>query len=181
MEMWMHFQEHLELSVKTNIPHKTARLKDSSPWITRDLRRLINKRDRWYKRKKKSGNLRDTNRYKELKKDTQRHLRQAYWKYIDSIVTPPQDESHQNCMKRFLTYIKHKRSDGSNIPPLKADGVLHPDSVDKANILNNQFKEAFSLKSDLSEEQLNNRCTLSGNYPTDTRSYHYQQWDMQVT
>ena len=167
-EMWMHFQEHLELSVKTNIPHKTARQKDRSPWITRDLRRLINKRDRWYKRKKKSGNLRDTNRYKELKRETQRHLRQVY-RYIDSIVTPPQDESQtpqQNCVKRFWTYIKHKRSDGSNIPPLKADGVIHPDSVDKANILNNQFKEAFSPKSDLSEEELNNRCTLSGNYPT---------------
>ena len=168
-EMWTHFQIHLEKSVKTNIPHKTSRQKDSSPWITRDIRRLINKRDRWYKRKKKSGNQRDANRYKELKRDTQRHLRQAYWKYIDGIVTPTQDESQipqRNCMKRFWTYIKHKRSDGTNIPPLKADGVLHQDSVDKANILNHQFKEAFSPKSDLSDDQITNRCRVSSKYQT---------------
>jgi hypothetical protein len=40
-EMWTYFQEHLELSVKNNIPHKTAKVKDSSPWITRDLGTLI--------------------------------------------------------------------------------------------------------------------------------------------
>jgi hypothetical protein len=46
-------------------------------------------------------------------------------------------------MKMFWTYIKHKRSDSNTIPPLKADGILHPDSKDKANILNNSSKWHF--------------------------------------
>jgi hypothetical protein len=46
-------------------------------------------------------------------------------------------------MKRFWTFIKHKRSDGNEIPPL---GLLHSNPVEKANILNNQFQSAFSEK-----------------------------------
>ena len=46
-------------------------------------------------------------------------------------------------MKRFWTYIKHKRSDGNTIPPLKSVGLLDDDSVVKANILNAQFQRIF--------------------------------------
>ena len=52
--MWNIFQIKVEESIKSNIPHKTAKQKDGCPWINRDLKRLIRKRDRWYKRKKKS-------------------------------------------------------------------------------------------------------------------------------
>ena len=69
------------------------------------------------------------------------------WKYIEDIVTPSSEkEETPNCMKRVWYYIKHKKSDGNNIPPLKSDGLLHEDSTDKANILNQQFKDAFSNK-----------------------------------
>ncbi|CAG2195902.1 unnamed protein product [Mytilus edulis] len=67
-------------------------------------------------------------------------------------------------MKRFWTYIKHKRSDGSSI--LKSAGILHDDSTDKANILNAQFQEAFSSNNDLSNTEFKERCNLSGQYPT---------------
>ncbi|CAC5363337.1 unnamed protein product [Mytilus coruscus] len=54
--LWTHFQTKLEESIGKNVPKKTARKKDGSPWITTDIKRLIRKRDRWYKRMKKSGN-----------------------------------------------------------------------------------------------------------------------------
>jgi len=66
-DMWNIFQTKLEESIKSNIPHKTAKQKDGCPWINRDLKRLISKRDRWYKRKKKSGNNNDATKYKQLK------------------------------------------------------------------------------------------------------------------
>ena len=61
--MWTYFQNNLDNSIKNNIPHKTAKNKDGYPWINRDLKRLIRKRDRSYKRKKKSGNKADKNKY----------------------------------------------------------------------------------------------------------------------
>ncbi|CAG2191392.1 PROSC [Mytilus edulis] len=61
---------------------------------------------------KKSGNGGDKNKFKELKRRTQREIRKAYWNYIDSIVSPPdlnKPQEKPNCMKRFWTFIKHKR------------------------------------------------------------------------
>ena len=69
-------------------------------------------------------------------------------------------------MKRFWTYIEHKRSDNNTIPPLRSDGILHPDSRDKANILNNQFQKAFSTKSEVSNESFSNTCKMKGSYNT---------------
>ena len=51
--MWTHFQTKLQKSIDVNVPKEIARKKDGSPWITPDIKRLIRKRDRLYKRKKK--------------------------------------------------------------------------------------------------------------------------------
>jgi hypothetical protein len=45
-------------------------------WIS--IKRLIRKRDRWYKRKNKSRNSRDEAKFKELKRHTQREIRKPY-------------------------------------------------------------------------------------------------------
>jgi hypothetical protein len=129
---------------------------------------LIHKRDRSYKRKKKSGNKADKNKYKKLKHETQRQLRKAYWQYVEGIVTPEVDDraGNGNCMKQFWTYIKHKRSDSNTIPPLKTDGILHPDSKDKANILNKQFQMTFSTKTEVSDESFKNTCNMKGKFET---------------
>jgi hypothetical protein len=129
---------------------------------------LIHKRDRSYKRKKKSGNKADKNKYKKLKHETQRQLRKAYWQYLEGIVTPEVDDraGNGNCMKQFWTYIKHKRSDSNTIPPLKTDGILHPDSKDKANILNKQFQMTFSTKTEVSDESFKNTCNMKGKFET---------------
>ena len=164
--LWTHFQTNLEESIERNVPKKTAKKKDSSPWITPDIKRLIRKRDRWYKRKQKSKNSRDIAKFKELKRITQREIRKAYWKYIDGIVTPDtsKPDERPNCMKRFWTFIKHRRSDGSQIPPLKSAGMLHSESSEKANILNMQFQQAFSEKTDISKKDFQKQCKTSGQY-----------------
>ena len=159
--MWDNFATSLGESITTNIPHKTAKKKDGCPWITSDIKRLIRRRDRAYKRKKKSGDSRDINRYKELKRMTQREIRRAYWKYIDDLVTPGEEKStNTNCMKRFWTYVKHKKSDGNTIPPLKSEGILHEDPVDKANILNSQFQQAFTAKNSFTEAEFKEKCEM---------------------
>ena len=88
--------------------------------------------------------------------------------YIEGIITPETDDraGNGNCIKRFWTYIKHERSDNNTIPPLKSEGILHPGSKDKANILNNQFQKAFSTKSEVSNESLSNTCKMKGSYNT---------------
>ena len=70
-------------------------------------------------------------------------------------------------MKRFWTFIKHKRSDGNEIPPLQNGGLLHSNPVEKANILNNQFQSAFSEKSEFTKTDFQKRCNMTNtSYPT---------------
>jgi hypothetical protein len=54
-ELWDYFMKELEDSIDENIPQTTAKVKDGKPWITRDIKRLIWKRDRLYKKQKTSG------------------------------------------------------------------------------------------------------------------------------
>ena len=167
-ELWDYFKKELEDSIDENIPQKTARIKDGNPWITRDIKRPIRKRDRLYKKQKKSGDPKHKKKYKELKRLVQKEIRRAYWKYIEDIITPdPNDDKQPNCMKRFWTFIKHKRSHGNEIPPLQNGGLLHSDPVEKANILNNQFQSAFSEKSEFTKTDFPKICNMTNTlYPT---------------
>ena len=93
-ELWLLFKTRLNQSVIDHIPHKTAKQKDSLPWITPNIRKLIRRRDRLYKKKKQSADPKITSKFKEVKRMIQRELRREYWKYIESIVTSKEDEEN---------------------------------------------------------------------------------------
>jgi hypothetical protein len=97
----------------------------------------MTKRDKLYKSK-------NSNQYKELKRLIQKKLRNAYWNYIEKIITPDPENPSENKSKKFWTYIKHCRTNNTNINQLKHEGILHSNSKDKANILNQQFKSVFT-------------------------------------
>ncbi|CAG2244129.1 unnamed protein product [Mytilus edulis] len=123
-EMWNCFKTTITKAVKDHIPHKTAKTKDGHPWVTMETKRLIRKRDRLYKKSKKSGNTSIAKKYKEVKHQVQKSIRKSYWEYIESIILPPQDETNFGTMKKFWTYIKHKKTDYSGITEIKQDGKL---------------------------------------------------------
>jgi hypothetical protein len=77
-ELWDYFKKELEDSIDENIPQKTSKIKDGNPWITMDIKRIIQKRDRLYKKQKKSGDPKHKKKYKELKRLVQREIRRAY-------------------------------------------------------------------------------------------------------
>ena len=59
-------KEDIEASVNKHILHKVCKGKDKLPWITQELKSLIRKRDRAYKKKKKSNHPQDTKKFKHL-------------------------------------------------------------------------------------------------------------------
>ena len=130
-------------------PHKRTKSRDSQPWISPDLKRKIRRRDKAFKASKKHGRIRDERKFQQLKKEVQRDLRRSYWQYVDDIVTS-QDTDHNEYsgMKRFWTFIKHQRSDFSNIAPLKVNGRLITDPKMKAETLNHQFQSVFTRETD---------------------------------
>ncbi|CAG2209974.1 unnamed protein product [Mytilus edulis] len=66
-ELWLEFKTKLNELVSEHIPHKKLTTKNKTPWVTFETRKLMKKRDRLYKKMKKSGNDNMRNKYKQIK------------------------------------------------------------------------------------------------------------------
>ena len=143
---WIEFKKRLNQMTEKFIPSKFCKPKDSHPWVTRQIKRLMNKRDKLYaKLKQNRSNPNIQTKFKLLKHTTQKKLRGSYNEYIESIITDQQESPEiKRPNKRLFTFIKQQKSDSKEINSLKSNGINNSDPVDKANILNNQFQSVFT-------------------------------------
>ena len=86
-ELWLRFKDAFADAIKSHIPHKEARTKTSKPWITPDIRKLVKRRDRVYKKMKKQGTEELRKESQHLRRLIQRKIRHSYWEYIDKAIT----------------------------------------------------------------------------------------------
>ena len=151
--LWLSFKAMLESGIAKYVPHRNAKRKDSMPWITSTIKRLMGKRDKLYAKYKHSGLDKHHRAFKSMKTEVQKQLRQAYWSYVQDLVTPdPSDQSKGN--KKFWTFFKHCKQDSTGVAPLiDENGKLENDAEGKAEILNKQFTSVFSKLSPLSLAQ----------------------------
>ncbi len=68
-------------------------------------------------------------------------IRRVLWEYINGILSDSLDTGNQ---KPFWRYVKSQKQNRCDIFPLEKDGVLHTNSADKAQILNDQFSSVFT-------------------------------------
>lgn len=150
--LWIPFGIFSKLitSIESNVPHKIITYKHCFPWVTHNLRKLINKKNKAYNNRKKHPG-----KFKKLKNAVQNELRAAYWNYIEKIICdlpinePGQFDSSRAKPKNLFSYIKSTRSDNSGVAPLKKEGKLITETEEKANILNQQFQSVFTNETDL--------------------------------
>ena len=85
-------------------------------------------------------------------------LKQAHNRYIEEILglTNSLEQPEPNCQsspelhkstlasKKLFSLLKNSKQDSKGIAPLKKDGKLYSDTVDKANVLNQQFQSVFT-------------------------------------
>jgi hypothetical protein len=153
--LWLNFKTMLEAGIKKYIPHKTAKKKNSIPWLTSQVKRLIKKRDQLYIRMKKASTDLNINAFKAIKTQAQKQLRRDYWSYIQDMISPQiGSTSKQDGNKKFWSFIKHVKQDSTGVAPLLGeDGKLRDDAAGKAEILNKQFTSVFSKISPLTLAQ----------------------------
>eukprot|EP00745_Piridium_sociabile_P027724 TRINITY_DN44613_c1_g1_i1.p1 TRINITY_DN44613_c1_g1~~TRINITY_DN44613_c1_g1_i1.p1 ORF type:complete len:604 (+),score=154.71 TRINITY_DN44613_c1_g1_i1:145-1812(+) len=142
-EIWSQLKKGLHSAVKKLIPHTTLRAKNSKPWVDYETKKLIRRRDRLYKKWKKSGNESIRDQVRVLKRHIQRKLRRAYWTFTEKLIDDSSGTDPKT-KKSFWTYIKSQRTEAANVSPLKVDGKLVTDAKGKAEALNTQFQSAFS-------------------------------------
>ena len=170
--LWLEFKGMLENGIKKYIPHRTAKKKDSLPWITSSIKKLLKKRDCMYIKSKKTGKEQDRKAFQALKHQAQKQLRQAYWAYVKDMIFPevPDTDTQKQVGKNFCTYVKHCKQDSSGVAPLLGDdGTRTDDPKGKAEILNKQFTSVFSKATPLTLAQsakrvLREHSPLQGNH-----------------
>ena len=137
---------------------RKAGTRDGFPWINQEIRRLMRKRDKLYKRWSRSGRPYDQSRFIEYKHLVRRVSDRAYEKYLGDILGLNNDQEDQNGgespkvkTKKLYSLLKQ---DSSGIAPLRKDGQTLTTETAKANVLNDQFQPVFSPKTPISLKSL---------------------------
>ena len=81
-KLWDKFASRLEQGIDKFIHTRKAGNRDGFPWINQEIRRLIRKRDKWYKRMKRSGRPNDTKKFQEYKRLVSGITDRTYERYL---------------------------------------------------------------------------------------------------
>lgn len=173
-ELWKSFKDTLQLAVEKAVPQKVARTKTSKPWVTSDIRKLVLRRNRLYKKMKRDGSELLKVECRHLRREIQRKLRRSYWKYINETLTS-EDEDGSPSLKRFWSYIKHQRTAKIGVSPLRVDGCLVTEPKAQAEALNNQFQSVFSRGQAYNSTQFMDKCRM------DTEGSYSELSDVTIT
>ena len=85
-ELWDKFASRLEQGIEKFIPVRKAGTRDGFPWINQEIRRLMRKRGKFYKRMKRSGRPSDSMKFHEYKHLVRRVTDRAYERYLGDIL-----------------------------------------------------------------------------------------------
>ena len=137
-EKWNDFENTLKSLMNKFIPTKASSPPKHKPWITREVKTLLHRRDRLYKKWKKTEHEKDHCKYKKERNRCQNLIRKSHMEYTEDIF------NKDTASSKFWAYIKQKRKDSCSVAPLRDKGVLISDSLGKANILNRQYCSVFN-------------------------------------
>ena len=183
--LWKDIKGIIDEGIGKFIPHKLARGRNSLPWMSSEVRKMVRKKNRLYTKMKRSGNAKDKDAYRKVKASVQKKMRQSYWGYVENIVQEEDTDSRKTGNKKFWTYIKSCKQDTTGIAPLLGDdGKLAEDGRGKAEILNTQFTSVFSKLSPCTLTQMAGKAVRNLNIhsvPDQHLSPHPTMPDLLIT
>jgi len=133
-------------TAKQYIPTRTITVHPhNKPWITKTLRLLIKKKNRLWRRFKKSQRPEHLDVYRRVRNQTVRELTKAKTHYFNSLI-PTLQNPEQNPKKWWsLTKSLLNNKIQTSIPPLFEDNNVITDAAHKAGIFNTFFAQNSRL------------------------------------
>ena len=105
--LWETFKNNVIDIMNEHIPTKMINnSKKRLPWINKNIKALIRKRNKLFKRMKQHPNSKTTQHYKDIKHQIQRETRQSYWNYLENIIC--YDENTETSQKQKKILELHK-------------------------------------------------------------------------
>ena len=114
-ELWDKFASRLEQGIEKFIPVRKAGTRDGFSWINQEIRRLLHKRDKFYKRMKRSSRPSDSKKFHEYKHLVRRVTDRAYEWYLGDILglnatdSPEENLSPKENTKNLYSLLKHSK------------------------------------------------------------------------
>ena len=139
---WCSFRDEVTMLASKHIPTKLIRSYRDLPWMTRELKHLIRRKNRWHKKAKRSKSRRVWEKYCDLQKQAKAEMRRCYNNYISNTLGPKMEENP----KIFWRHVNRgiRRDNNSGISALRNRGQLISDAMEKCNILSDYFKSVFT-------------------------------------
>ncbi|MCG8033360.1 MAG: reverse transcriptase family protein, partial [Candidatus Thiodiazotropha taylori] len=128
------------------IPNKTVTIRPSDPpWITTAIKRYIRKRKRAYRRARLTNEDRHWTKFRHLRNTVTSMIRESKRSYKQSL--SDKLKSGALSSKQWWSVLKYflSQNNPSCIPPLEKDGIVYSDETDKANLLNDFFRDQTLL------------------------------------
>ncbi len=139
-ELWICFHSMMVALQDKYIPTKVVKPCSGLPWVTKEIKRLLRKKNRLYKRGKILQEPETWAKFRHIKSMVQRKIRQARWDHVNDIVNQEGDKAR----KGFWRYVKQLKKDNTAIAVLKKEDVTATTPIEKAELLNNQFSSVFT-------------------------------------
>lgn len=143
-ENWLYIKSFLFNSISTNIPKKLKRNnnKRNLPWIDYNIRHNIKLRDKLSKQLKSNPTNILHDKYKKQRNKTSTLIKEKYQAFVQKSISNLTDNP-----RGFYKYIKSKRQENTNIPPLVFRDCFTQSPAEQAQCLNEQFCSVFSRES----------------------------------
>lgn len=138
---WQELKTSINQSINKNVPKINATRNPSKPiWFNSYIKRLLNKKTRYYKLKKKTGREEDCKKYDVIAKETKKAIQRAKRKIEVNIAKKTGNDGK----RKFNSYLKSKLGKNTGIGPLidtQKNTVTDPKAM--ADMLNNYFGSVF--------------------------------------
>ena len=138
--------EHLQYITEMCIPNKVITIRPSDPpWIITLIKRHIRKRKRAYKRAKQTNLPIHWTKFRNLRNRVTQLIRESKQSFNENMATKLKSDSLSP--KQWWKLLKYfiAPNSKSSIPPLETNGQIYAEECDKANILNDFFKDQTLL------------------------------------
>ena len=133
----------LQQAIDKHVPQKQVKPNRKLPWITTQLKRMIRKRERLFKKARRSKLASYWQSYKSYRNSVKKQIQQAHESYVNDVIGGSLEEGNA---KSFWNYVKLKRTGSTGIPPLCDGDRVISSNCGKASVLNSYFKSVFTAE-----------------------------------
>ncbi|XP_048579020.1 uncharacterized protein LOC125560735 [Nematostella vectensis] len=151
-ENWNAISTCISDAMERFIPSKTSKTKRLLPWIGAPIKKLMRKRDRAFKKSKRTGKEKDHVNYKRLRNIVSNSIKESHNNYVSEImkgIDLESDEPRPNGVKGAWSYLKLLRSESLGIPTLFWEGRVCANDKCKAEALRAQYDSVFTQEDNL--------------------------------